>query len=220
MRPQALLELAALHVGLAVVRRQRGVDGLAWISCSWALSVTHLGLLEQRRRISLADVLTLTRANLPAVAPEATAFVASAAVLTDVLDGPVARILATTTPFGRDADTLADAAFWSWFLLRHEPNRVVRALGLAVTSMRVPLVVAASVARGRMVDVPRTRWLRPVAVVQGILLARALASRVRGAPGIAGACGSQTRLAGTAMCGAPFAMAGGSAVSAFPCRGR
>lgn len=179
VRPGALIELTALHLALAVVRRKRGARGLPWIGCSWVLSVTHLGLLEQRRRVSLADVLTLTRANLPAVVPDARALVASAAVLTDVLDGPVARSLRTTTPFGRDADTLADAAFWTWFLLRHEPSPVLRALGLSVTSMRVPLVIAVSVARGRMVDLPRPRWLRPVAIVQGVVLAHALAPEVR-----------------------------------------
>jgi hypothetical protein len=175
-RPEALAQLTALHVGLAVLNRQRQPDdgGLRWIACSWALAVTHLGMLEQRRRIGLADVLTLVRANLPALTPHDRTFAAAVAVATDLLDGPIARRAGEPTPFGRDADSLADAAFWSWYALRHEPSRLLRILLVGAWAAPVAAVTGFSVARGRMVDPPRPRRLRPVATVQGILLVRAL----------------------------------------------
>jgi phosphatidylglycerophosphate synthase len=169
--------VTALHGGFAALRVERGRAGLAWISGSWILAVTHLGLLEDRRELGAADLLTLTRANLPAVAPRAKATVAVTAVATDVLDGPLARWSGTTTPFGRDADSLADAAFWIWFAGRYEPSRLIRCLLWSVEAMPVLAVAGLSIARGRMVQPPRPRWLRPAATLQALLLTRSLHQR-------------------------------------------
>jgi hypothetical protein len=177
-RPHAVLQVTALHAGFAALRVVRGRAGLAWIGCSWGLAVIHLGLLEDRRGVGVADLLTLTRANLPAVAPQAKAAVAVAAAVTDVLDGPLARWSGTTTPFGRDADSLADAAFWTWFATRHEPSPLIRMLLWAAWGVPVLMVTGRSVARGRMVEPPRSRWLRPAATLQAVLLVRAVRRRV------------------------------------------
>ena len=178
-RPHALLQVTALHAGFAAGRVERGRAGLAWIGFSWALTVAHLGLLEGRGGVGVADLLTLTRANLPAVAPRARAAVAAAAVATDVVDGPLARWSGTTTPFGRDADSLADAVFWTWYASRHEPSRLVRFLIWTAWGMPVVAVTGLSIARGRMVEPPRPRCLRPAATLQAVLLARALRRRAQ-----------------------------------------
>nr|WP_315889928.1 CDP-alcohol phosphatidyltransferase family protein [Streptomyces sp. P9(2023)] len=39
-------------------------------------------------------------------------------------DGRLARRQATVSPFGDYADSFADAAFWTWLALRHEPSRM------------------------------------------------------------------------------------------------
>lgn len=181
VRPGAVLELTALHAGLALFRLKRWQEGpgLRWIGCSWALAVTHLGLLEHRRRIGLADLLTLARANLPVLAPDNRALTATVAVGTDLLDGRVARRAGTTTPFGRSADPLADAAFWSWYVLRHDSGPLARVMVLGAWGTPVAATTLLSVARGRMVDPPRPRW--PAGMVQGLLLFRAL-TRDRDSP--------------------------------------
>jgi len=176
-RPQAVLQLTALHAGFAALRVERGRAGITWIGGSWFLAVTHLGLLDNRRGLGAADLLTLTRANLPAVAPQAKAAVVVTAVATDVLDGPLARWSGTTTPFGRDADSLADAAFWTWFASKYEPSRLIRCLFWSVEAMPVLAVAGVSIARGRMVEPPRPRWLRPAAALQALLLTRTLRQR-------------------------------------------
>ena len=64
-RPRALTEITALHGALLMLGRGRGHG---WVSASWTLSALHLGMLEDRDRLSLADILTLVRGNLPAIA--------------------------------------------------------------------------------------------------------------------------------------------------------
>ncbi|MFI5593914.1 CDP-alcohol phosphatidyltransferase family protein [Amycolatopsis sp. NPDC051758] len=177
LRPRALGEITALHLGLAALGHRKR---LLWTVTSWALAATHLGLLEQRRSLSLADVVTLTRANVPALT---TGWAAPVVVLAgDVADGRLARGLGTASPFGAAADSLADAAFWTWFALYHEPSRRVRAAALLAWVVPVVAVTTAGFGRGRMVDAPRPVLLRPAAAMQAVLALRAVRRRMRHHP--------------------------------------
>jgi phosphatidylglycerophosphate synthase len=173
--PRALAELSALHA--AVLKASRG-GKQGWVATSWLLTITHLGLLEGRDGLTAADLLTLTRANLPALAPalapEAGRWVGVVAIASDVADGHLARRRGTSSPFGAYADHLADAAFWTWMALRHEPNRMLRLLAVAAWAAPVAGVAAASIARGRMVEVPRRALLRPAAAMQAVIALRHL----------------------------------------------
>ena len=181
-RPRALAEVTVLHATLAAPgRRHRW----RWAVASWALAVTHLGMLESQCSLGIANVLTLTRANLPvtATATGDGRVLGVLALISDLADGRLARRLGTVTPFGRDADSIADAAFWTWFALRHEPNRVLRILALGAWTVPVATVIAISVGRGGMADPPRPEIARPAAAMQALLTARALmrGSRIRAA---------------------------------------
>lgn len=185
LRPRAAAELTALHIALAVLSHRAGrKPGWRWITGSWVLSITHLGLLESRRSIRTADVVTLVRGNLPALGPE-NRITAVCAVASDVVDGWLARRRRIPSPFGRYADSLADAAFWVWFASRHE-SRKVASLAVGVWIGPVAAVVVASVARGRMIDPLRHELARPAAMMQVVLALRAL---VRGLPNAVGVNG-------------------------------
>lgn len=169
LRPRALGEITVLHIAFAVVSRPKRP---LWTTMSWVLAATHLGMLERRGSIGLANAVTLTRANLPALADGWA--LPAAALGSDLADGRLARRLGTTSRFGAAADSLADAAFWAWFALRHEPSRRVRAAALLAWVAPVIAVTTTSFGRGRMVDAPRPILLRPAAVMQAALTARAL----------------------------------------------
>jgi CDP-alcohol phosphatidyltransferase len=64
------------------------------------------------------------------------------ALATDVADGRLARCLAAETMFGGYADALADARFWTWFAVRYEPNRWLRAAAILAWAMPVAAVAA------------------------------------------------------------------------------
>lgn len=167
-RPQAVIELTAMHAALAAFG-----GGRRWVAASWTLSVMHLGLLESRSSLAAEDLLTLVRANLPAIGGGAH-LVAAAALASDVIDGRLARNRGTDTPFGRDADALADAAFWTWYAQRHVRHRALRVATLATFVAPAAAVTAASVVRGRMVDAPRPQVARPAAALQTVLTAHAI----------------------------------------------
>ncbi|HEX2299925.1 MAG TPA: CDP-alcohol phosphatidyltransferase family protein, partial [Pseudonocardiaceae bacterium] len=115
-RPRALAQLTALHgllFALAAGRR----PGRRWVVTSWALSAAHLGLLEQRDRLTAADALTLIRANLPALPGGASPWSGPLAIALDLTDGRLARRHGSASPFGDYADTFADAAYWGWLTL-------------------------------------------------------------------------------------------------------
>ncbi|WP_211323037.1 CDP-alcohol phosphatidyltransferase family protein [Amycolatopsis palatopharyngis] len=169
---RALAELTALHL-LFVASAGRGRR--RWPLVSWLLAASHLGLLEHRRSIGYATVLTLVRANLPVFA--AGRWVPALALATDIADGRLARALEDTSPFGAAADSLADAAFWSWVAVRHEPSRRLRAVALLAWAAPVLTVTGVSVGRGRMVDAPRPILLRPAALLQAVLAIRAVLRR-------------------------------------------
>lgn len=176
IRPTAVLELSALHVLFAVGSSARG---RLWVAISWLLTVGHLGLLEERRTLGWANLITVTRANLPAYGTRLGTWIPVLAVVSDVADGALARHTATTSPFGRHADFLADTAVWTWFTLHHEPSPIARSLTLACWALPVVAVAGASTARGSMVDVKRSRWWRPCATVQAVICVRALTRHFR-----------------------------------------
>lgn len=174
-RPQALAEITLLHIVFVAAGRRKNP---VWTAASWLLAATHLGMLEGRRSLGMADVISLTRANLPALTDSWA--VPVVALASDLADGGLARRLGTTSPFGAAADSLADAAFWAWFALRHEPSRQMRAAALAAWVAPVITVSTASFRRGRMVDAPRPVFIRPAAAMQAVLTARALLRWARG----------------------------------------
>ncbi len=162
---RALLESTALHAGLAALAdpRQR-----TWVAASWLLTVSHLGMLENRGTLGVANTLTLIRANLPALENRLGNAVPIVALATDWLDGRISRATGTETRFGRQADFLADTALWTWFTLRHEPNWWLRTATFAAWGVSVVAVTTASFAGGAMKDMPRSRWIRPAAALQVI----------------------------------------------------
>lgn len=168
-RRRALLESTVLHAGLAVLADPRR---RAWVATSWLFTVTHLGMLELRRPLGIANSLTLIRANLPALENRVGSAVPVLALATDWLDGRVSRATGTETRFGRQADFLADTAVWTWFTMRHEPNKWFRAATFAAWGSTVVGVTIASFAGGVMRDIPRSRWMRPAAALQVIFAAR------------------------------------------------
>ncbi|MDQ0381429.1 CDP-alcohol phosphatidyltransferase family protein [Amycolatopsis thermophila] len=169
LRPRALGEITVLHLVFAAAgRRRRPV----WTVVSWALAVSHLGMLEDRRSLGVADVVTLTRANLPAISVGwAVPVVAPAS---DLADGRLAHGLSTPSRFGAAADSLADAAFWAWFALRHEPSRRIWTAALVAWVAPVIAVTTVGLGRGRMVDAPHPAVVRPAAAMQAVLAVRAV----------------------------------------------
>jgi len=79
--------------------------------------------------------------------------------------------------FGSYADTLADAAFWTWFAARHEPSRMLRAAAFAAWAAPAAAVAVLSVARGQMADIPRPALVRPAAPLAVLLVVRACGRR-------------------------------------------
>ncbi len=178
-RPRAAAEVTLVHVVLA---RLAGRRGHRWVTVSWVLAISHLGLLNERRTLGAATVLTLLRANLPAIGGPAR-WLPVLALTSDLADGRMARRARAETSFGGHADSLADAAFWTWYALRHEPSHALRAAALFVWAAPVALLTVAGVARGHLVTPPRPAFLRPAAAMQAVIATRALlATRTTPAP--------------------------------------
>jgi hypothetical protein len=171
--PRAAAELTVLHAGFALAGRGRG---RWWIVISWLMAVTHLGLLGDRRSVGWPNVISLARANLPVTGGPLGRWVGVAAVVSDKLDGTLARRTGPTM-FGFYADSLADAAFWTWLGIGHEPSRWLRVASLAAWAAPVVAVTVASFGKGEMVEGPRPMLLRPAAVLQIVLAVRALHGR-------------------------------------------
>lgn len=165
-RPRALLEVTVLHLAFAAIA---GQHGWRWILLTWSLAATHLGLLEDRKSLGLANTLTLMRANLPAVEHVLGLWVPTMALGSDFVDGKLARATRTESSFGQYADFLADTALWTWFSMRHETDKTVKMAALAAWMAPVTVVLSGSVLRGQMIDVPRRWWFRPAATVQVVL---------------------------------------------------
>ncbi|HET8605466.1 MAG TPA: CDP-alcohol phosphatidyltransferase family protein [Gaiellaceae bacterium] len=114
-RQTLLLALAGLAAWAAVALAGRpwlALAGAAW----WALVALivdwHLGMLDEQRRLGVANVLTIARAGtVPALLvlpPLALATVLVPAGVLDGLDGPVARARGETTRLGRWLDGSVD----------------------------------------------------------------------------------------------------------------
>ena len=175
-RPRALAQLTALHSGVLLLARGHR---RRWTAASWTLSALHLGLLEDHDRLSPADTLTLIRGNLPVLMTGRCRWAGVLAIASDLADGRLARRQGTVTPFGDYADSLADAAFWTWLVLRHEPSRAIQAAAAAAWAIPAAAVTAASIGRGQMVGRPRPALLRPAAAMQAIVAVRHLLRRGR-----------------------------------------
>jgi len=183
--PRALAEVTILHGLLAL---GAGQPGRRWVIASWVMAASHLGLLETGQSLGTANVITLLRANLPALGGPAR-WLPALALASDLADGRIARRADAVTAFGEHADSLADAAFWIWYTLRHEPGRGVRSAALAAWTAPVVALTSASILRGQMADPPRPAVLRPAAAMQALITLRAARRRSphagRSAPGTA-----------------------------------
>lgn len=169
--PRALAQVSLLHAALAALAD--GGRGRRWVAISWVLAALHLGLLEDRRDLGWPNVISLLRANLPAVSERLGAALPVIALVSDVSDGRLARA-GTPTRFGAAADVMADTATWTWWAFSADPSRAVR---VATAASWVGPVLAASFTsfrRGEMVDLGRPRWLRPGAVMEVVLTLRSL----------------------------------------------
>src|SRR5258708_29981433 len=125
--PRAAAEITALHGLFLVSARGRG---RWWITTSWLMAITHLGLLGRRRSIGWPNVISLTRANLVVTGEPLGRWVGVVAAVSDKLDGTLARRYGPTM-FGFYADSLADAAFWTWLGARRDPSPLPLAASLA-----------------------------------------------------------------------------------------
>ncbi|MHB8688434.1 MAG: CDP-alcohol phosphatidyltransferase family protein [Candidatus Dormibacteraceae bacterium] len=170
--PRAARDLLVAHLALFAATRK------PWVVASFVLCATHLGLLGDDDRLESADLVSLARANLPAVLP-ASRWSVPAAALSDGLDGWLARRMRRETAFGAYLDGLADVAFWSWFSIKREPKPALRILGLAFWAVPAIGITAAYFVTGRTIDYPRLRLVRQVsAVVQVALAMRSFSSAV------------------------------------------
>ncbi len=147
------------------------------MTTSWALTALHLGLLEHRTRLTAPDALTLLRANLPALPGGAARASGVLAIGLDLVDGRLARHQGTASPFGEYADTFADAAYWMWLTLRHEPSPAVRTAAVAAWALPVAAVTGLALRRGTMPERPRPVLLRPAAALQAVVALRHLTRR-------------------------------------------
>nr|WP_239536735.1 CDP-alcohol phosphatidyltransferase family protein [Arthrobacter roseus] len=168
-RPRAFLEVTALHLLLVVCA---GTSGWKWVVLTWSLATSHLGLLKERTSLGPANIINLLRANLPALEKSLGRWAPVFALISDFVDGKLARATGTETSFGQYADFFADTALWIWFSVRYETSRTVRTAAFAAWALPVVLVASVSFAQGRMIDVPRSWWFRPAAVGQVLLGAR------------------------------------------------
>ena len=169
-KPRAFGQAALIHLPFLVAGRGRR----AWVLTSWAMAVTHLGMIGERDDLGVANTLTLIRANLPAVEARLGPALPVLSLATDFADGKIARATGRVSAFGAQADFLADAAFWTWFVIRYDRNRLVLVATVAAWLAPVAALAVAGVAQGRMTDLPRSAWMRPAAVLEVIIGARAI----------------------------------------------
>ncbi len=170
LHPRALTEVTLVHGAVLLAAHRR-----RWVVASWALAATHLGMLGSRDALGVPNLLTLLRANLPALGTGSGRWLGLAAVACDFLDGWLARTSRTETHFGSYADPLADAAFWTHFALRNEPSRLMRGMPLLVWGVPVTAVTVHTLRRGHMTSWPQPTLLRLGTAVQLLLSVRAAA---------------------------------------------
>ncbi len=131
------------------------------------MASTHLGLLEDRPHLGLANLLTLTRGNLPGLVAARHPWLGSLALASDFVDGRLARRTGTTTPFGGYADAFADASFWIWFTTDRGADRGAGTAAVLTWLLPIGAVTALSIgraawsrrlARAGSGPPPRFRW--------------------------------------------------------------
>ena len=164
--PRAAFEVTIVHAALLPLER-RSVWRLA---ASWALAITHLGLLgPETRSIGPANALSLLRANLPT-----RRWAPAVAVVADATDGWLAR-RTQPTAFGAYADPLADVVFWTRHAWARERGSVLGAAVIIFWLLPVSVIAGVYFAAGRTVDYPRPLLARHLsACLQVLLAARAL----------------------------------------------
>jgi len=163
IRPTAAAELTAIHLAAAAAGSRR------WALTSWFLCITHLGLLGDSPSLGWPNRLTVLRALLPSLAPNAR-WTSVAALATDFADGGLARARGQSA-FGAFADPLADGVFWSWYTMRWERNRWWRWVPMALFGGSATAIAVAYFARGRTIDYPRLLAVRYLSAVMQITLA-------------------------------------------------
>ena len=173
-KPRAFGQATLIHLPFLLAGRGRW-----WVLASWVMAVTHLGMIGERDDLGMANTLTLIRANLPAVEARLGRALPVLSLATDFADGKIARATGRVSAFGAQADFLADAAFWTWFVIRYDRNRLVLVATVAAWLAPVTALALAGVAQGRMTDLPRSAWLRPAAVLEVIIGARAIVRMAR-----------------------------------------
>lgn len=164
LHPRAARSLAAAHLALFAL-----APG-PWVALSFAYCATHLGLLGNDDRLGPADLVSLVRANLPAILPRSRWSV-PVAVVSDGLDGWLARRTRQETAFGAYLDGLADVAFWTWFSAKRERNPVIRSFALAFWTLPAIAITATYFAAGRSIDYPRLTLVRRASAVFQVTLA-------------------------------------------------
>lgn len=167
-RPAAVAQATTLHALVAIASGRR-----RWPAVSWAMTVLHLGQLGRRRTLGADNLLTLTRANLPAFGSAPTELLALTALASDIADGRLARRRGGTL-FGAYADSFADAAFWTWFTGQRLGDRRWAAAGLAAWALPVLILFGASFSGGAVRDAPRPLLLRPAGALQWLVTAYVL----------------------------------------------
>ncbi|MDQ6899557.1 MAG: CDP-alcohol phosphatidyltransferase family protein [Candidatus Dormibacteraeota bacterium] len=166
---RAALEVHLFHLALLPLGTPR------WVIGSWLLAWSHVGLLgDQPRSLGVANLLTLLRANLPALRGSHSAWLASAALGSDLADGWIARAGSRETAFGAYADAVADLAFWTWYAWRHEPSRLLRGLAWSLWLAPAAAITVGYFVAARSIDAPRPQGIRVTsAAFQVLLVARA-----------------------------------------------
>lgn len=187
---RALGQATALHGGfLAMGKGARW----RWVATSWVLTALHLGMLEDRPHLGVANTLTLVRANLPVIGSALGPWLGISALTLDFVDGKLARRTGTTTPFGRYADPLADTVFWTWISFTQDgrDSRAVQAAVVLTWLSPIVGVTATTFGRGRMVELPRPRRIRPAVALQVLIALRAIRRRPTSQASRSSMCGSE-----------------------------
>jgi len=172
--PTAAREVHLLHVLGAAALPGR------WNVASWWMAWSHLGLLgDEDRPLGWPNRLTMLRAVLPALLPGAGPLPAVLAMATDFADGRLARAGGGSTAFGAFADPIADSIFWTWFALREEPNRWLKAASVVLWVGPAAAVTAAYFLRAEAFGIPGEVSLRPIsAAMQALLTIRSVRRRI------------------------------------------
>ena len=188
IRLATVLGVVATPTLLGVLSLTAGLDAAGWgvgLASGWAVTaLLTTGRLSTGQRILPADWVTLTRALLtagvaalvagaadrPGAVP-ALVGLAAVALALDAVDGRVARLTGSVTPFGARFDAEVDA-----YLILVLSIAVARDYGgwvLAIGAARYVLLAAGWAVRWLAAPLPPRYWGKVVAAVQGVVLTAA-----------------------------------------------